>query len=59
MAEHQHHHHHHNKDFATLFKEQNLRTIRINRMIDKWLKIALLVIAVIMAIAVIYVYKFA
>ena len=52
---HHHHHHHHRKDFATLFKEQNLRTIRINRMIDKWLKIILLVIAVIMAIAVFYV----
>ena len=61
MAERQHHHHHqhHRKDFATLFKEQNLRTIRINRMIDKWLKIILLVIAVIMAIATIYVYKIA
>lgn len=56
---HHHHHHHRRKDFATLFKEQNLRTIRINRMIDKWLKIILLVIAVIMAIAVFYVYKIA
>jgi len=54
-----HHHHHHRKDFATLYKEKNLRSIRVNRMIDKCLKIILLVIAVIMAIAVIYVYKFA
>ena len=61
MPEHHkhHHNHHHQKDFATLFKEQNLRTIRVNRMIDKWLKIILLVIAIIMAIATIYVYKIA
>ena len=59
MSDHHHYHHHHRKDFATLYKEKNLRSIRVNRMIDKCLKIILLVIAVIMAIAVIYVYKFA
>ena len=56
---HQHHHHHHKKDFATLFKEQNLRSIRINRLVDKWLKRIMLVIAIIMALAVLYVYKLA
>jgi len=61
MSEHKHHHHHHSrkKDFATLFKERNLRSIRVNRMIDKWLKIIMLVIAVCMALAVVYVYKIA
>ncbi len=56
---HHHHHHSHKKDFATLFKEQNLRTIRINRLVDKWLKRLLLLVAIGMAIAVVYVYKIA
>jgi hypothetical protein len=56
---HHHHHHSHKKDFATLFKEHNLRTIRINRLVDKWLKRLLLLVAIGMAIAVVYVYKIA
>lgn len=55
---HHHHHHHHKKDGATLFKESSFRSIERRRFIGKWLKIILYVVAVIMFVAVIYVYKF-
>ena len=59
MAEehHHHHHHHHRKDSATRFKERNLRAIALRRQIEKWLKVILLVVAILMIIAVILVYK--
>lgn len=55
MAEH-HHHHHHRKDGASRFKERSLNAIVLRRKIEKWLKIALFIIAAIMVIAVFYVY---
>ena len=59
MSEQQHHHHHHHrKDSSTLFKERSLRAIRIRRMVEKWLKIALVVVAVIMVLLVIAAYLF-
>ena len=58
MAEH-HHHHHHRKDGASRFKERSLNAIVLRRKIEKWLKVALFIIAAIMVIAVFYVYKFA
>lgn len=51
--QHQHHHHHHHKDGASRFKERNLNAIVLKRKLEKWLKIALLVIAILMIIAVI------
>ena len=47
------HHHHHRKDSATRFKERSLNAIVIRRKIEKWLKIILLVVAILMVIAVI------
>lgn len=58
MSEQHHHHHHHRKDSATVFKERSLRAIRVRRMIEKWLKIALVVVAVIMVLLVIAAYLF-
>mgnify|MGYP007056158348 FL=1 len=58
MAE-QHHHHHHRKDGASRFKERSLNAIVLRRKIEKWLKMILLVLAALMILAVIYVYKFA
>lgn len=58
MAEH-HHHHHHRKDGASRFKERSLNAIVLRRKIEKWLKVFLLILAILMALAVIYVYKFA
>lgn len=57
MAEQQHHHHHHHKpDSATLFKRKSLAWIKRRKVIERVLKKALFVIAVIMVIAVIVVY---
>ena len=58
MAEHHHHHHHHHhrRDGASRFKERSLRSIIWRRRAEKWLKIALTVIAVIMVCAAVYVY---
>ncbi len=53
----QHHHHHHRKDSATRFKERSLNAIVFRRKLEKWLKIILLVIAILMILAVILVYK--
>jgi cell division protein FtsL len=55
MPEH-HHHHHRHKDGATRFKERSLNAIVFRRKFEKYLKIALTVIAVLMIIAVIVVY---
>jgi hypothetical protein len=46
----QHHHHHHRKDSATRFKERSLNAIVIRRKLEKWLKIALIVLASFMVI---------
>ena len=52
-----HHHHHHRKDGASRFKERNLNAIVLRRKLEKWGKIALLVVAIIMILAVIIVYR--
>lgn len=49
-------HHHHHKDDATRFKERSLNAIALRRQLEKWGKIVLLVVAVIMILSVIYVY---
>ena len=51
-----HHHHHHRKDSATLFKERSLNAIVLRRKLEKWGKIALMVLAILMILAVIFVY---
>ena len=56
MEEHKHHHHHHRKDGASRFKERSLNAIVFRRRLEKWGKIALLVVAIIMILAVCVVY---
>ena len=56
--QHHHHHHHHHKDSATLFKERSLNAIVFQRKAEKWGKIFLLVIAILMILAVVFVYLF-
>jgi len=56
MAEQHHHHHHHHKDGATRFKERSLNAIVLRRKLEKWLKIALLILALLMVLATLYVY---
>ena len=55
MSEH-HHHHHHKQDGASLFKQKSLASIHRKKILEKVLKIALIVIALLMAIAVVFVY---
>ena len=55
MAEehHYHHHHHHKKDGASLFKQRSLQAIETRKKIEKYLKIALVALAIFMGLAVI------
>jgi len=53
---HHHHHHHHKKDGASIFKERSLANIHRKKLIEKVLKIALIIVAIFMALAVVFVY---
>ena len=56
MAEQQQHHHHHNHhhdDYASRFKRKSLQSIEFRRKADKWLKIALMILAILMILLVI------
>ena len=55
MPEH-HHHHHHHKDGASRFKERSLNAIYLGRQFEKYLKLALIVLAALSIIAVLLVY---
>ena len=52
----EHHHSHHKKDGSSLFKQRSLASIQRKKVIEKVLKITLIIIALLMAIAVIFVY---
>jgi hypothetical protein len=49
-----HHHHHHREDYASKFKRKSLNSIAFRRKLDKWLKIALFILAIIMVLLVIF-----
>ena len=49
-------HHHHHKDGASRFKERSLNAIVFRQKLEKWLKIALLIVALFMIALVAYVY---
>ena len=53
MTEHHHHHHTHHKDSASEFKRRSLDSIAFRKKFEKWLKIVLVVIAIIMAVGVV------
>ena len=52
----EHHHHHHKKDGSSLFKEKSLAAIRRKKILEKVLKLGLVILAIIMAIAVLFAY---
>lgn len=54
---HHHHHHHEHEDDATRFKRENLLSIKRRKTIKKWAFRALCVIALIMAIIVVVLYR--
>ena len=49
-------HHHHHKDGSSLFKQRSLASIQRKKVIEKVLQITLIIIAILMALAVIFVY---
>lgn len=50
--------HHHKKDGASVFKQKSLAAIKRKKVIEKFLKIGMVVLAIIMAVAVVYVYTY-
>lgn len=52
----EHHRHHHKKDHATRFKERSLNAIVVRQKVEKWGKIVLLIVAILMILAVFFVY---
>ena len=56
MTEHRHHHHHHDKDSASILKHKSIKAIARRKMLEKWLKITLIVMAIVMGIAVVAAY---
>ena len=56
--EHSHHHHHHRDDYASRFKKKSLQSIEFRRKADKWMKIALLILSLVMMLIVVIAYLF-
>lgn len=50
--------HRHHRDSASIFKEKSLNWLEQQKVVERYLKIALFIVAIIMAMAVIVVYKF-
>lgn len=49
-------HHHHHKDSASIFKEKSLRAIEFRRLFEKYLKIAIVILAIVMVALVFFAY---
>ena len=56
MEQEHHHHHRHHRDSASIFKEKSLRAIELRRLLEKYLKIAVVILAVVMVALVIFAY---
>ena len=56
MSSEHHHHHHHHRDGASRFKERSLNAIVLRRKLEKWGKIALAIVALLMIFALFVVY---
>ncbi len=56
MTENRHHHHHHEDDSA-VFKRKSLNSIKMRKLIGKWLFITMFCVAVILVILCIIAYK--
>ena len=48
--------HHHHKDSSSIFKEKSLRAIELRRLFEKYLKIAVVTLAIVMVALVIFAY---
>jgi len=56
QQQHHHHHHKHRKDGSSLFKERSLKAIARRRAFEKFLKIGMIILAIVMAFLVIAAY---
>ena len=56
MEQEHHHHHRRHKDSASIFKEKSLRAIELRRLFEKYLKIAVVILAIVMVALVIIAY---
>ena len=56
MEQEHHHHHRHHKESASIFKEKSLRAIELRRLFEKYLKIAVVILAIVMVALVIFAY---
>ena len=57
-TKHSSHHHHHHDDFASRFKRRSLQSIEFRRKFEKWLKIGLFALALLMILLVLAAYLF-
>ena len=48
--------HHHHRDSASIFKEKSLRAIELRRLFEKYLKIVVVILAIVMVALVIFAY---
>ncbi len=53
---HHHTHHHHKKDGASIFKQKSLQAIERRKLFEKIAKIGTIVLAIVMAVLVIFAY---
>ncbi|MBQ7281105.1 MAG: hypothetical protein IJR13_10390 [Bacteroidales bacterium] len=51
-----HKHRHHHDDYSSRYKRYNLRRITLRRKLEGWLKVLLLIVALGMIAAVVYLY---
>ena len=51
-------HKHHRDDYASQFKRKGLHSIEFRRKLDKWMKIALFIVAIFMVVLVAVAYVF-
>lgn len=56
MEQDHHHHHRRHKDSASIFKEKSLRAIELRRLFEKYLKIVVVILAIVMVALVIFAY---
>ena len=56
MEQEHHHHHRHHKDSSSIFKEKSLRAIELRRLFEKYLKIVVVILAIVMVALVIFAY---
>ncbi|QVJ80378.1 hypothetical protein SAMN04487826_1142 [Prevotella sp. khp1] len=49
-------HHHHEPDDASVFKQRSLSQMQLKKTLEKVLKITLIILALLMALAVVFVY---